>query len=133
MSSTRHIVQRPSFTGLGKRPVRTPSHQQDFFTGMIGGVGGYALESPKICGRRIKPVSGSWFIQDAPLMAVVGRRAHPRFFDGGDGRMRDQEKPHAALLPYFMRTLSASGIFANVRRMVSSDTGAPNSSVSFAI
>jgi hypothetical protein len=33
----------PSFTGFGKRPVRTPSHQQDFFMGMIAGVAGLAV------------------------------------------------------------------------------------------
>ena len=67
MSSTRHMVQRPSFTGLGKRPVLTPSHQQDFFTGMIGGIGGFALGSPMMCGSRRNPVSGRWFMCSRPF------------------------------------------------------------------
>lgn len=68
MSLTRHAVTRgPSFTGLGKRPVLTPSHQQDFLTGMIGGIGGSAFGSPIIERRRRKPVSGSLLlILDAP-------------------------------------------------------------------
>jgi hypothetical protein len=67
MSSTRHTVTRgPNFTGFGKRPVLTPSHQQDFLTGIIGGIGGSALGLPIICGNRRKPVSGSRFIRDTP-------------------------------------------------------------------
>jgi hypothetical protein len=80
MSSTRHAVTRgPSFTGFGKRPVLTPSHQQDFFTGIIGGIGGSALGSPKICGNRRKPVSGSWFMCCAPRMSVAGQWAQNNF------------------------------------------------------
>jgi hypothetical protein len=77
MSSTRHMVQRPSFTGVGKRPDFTPSHQQDFLTGMIGGVGGFALGSPMICGSRRKPVSGSCVIEECscPSEASVGRHS----------------------------------------------------------
>ena len=60
ISSTRQAVTRgPNFTGLGKRPVFTPFHQQDFFTGIIGGIGGSAFGSPMICGNLTKPVSGS--------------------------------------------------------------------------
>ena len=44
ISSTRQTVTRgPSFTGLGNRPDLTPCHQQDFLTGIIGGIGGFAL------------------------------------------------------------------------------------------
>jgi hypothetical protein len=67
ISSTRHAVTRgPSFTGLGNRPDLTPAHQQDFFMGIIAGVGGCALGLPMICDKRKKPVSGSWFTRDAP-------------------------------------------------------------------
>jgi hypothetical protein len=72
MSSTRHIVQRPNLIGLGKRPVLTPSHQQDFLTGMIGGVGGTAFGSPMICGKRRKPVSGRKFIYSRLYMVNNG-------------------------------------------------------------
>jgi hypothetical protein len=58
----RLLTRGPSFTGLGKRPDLTPSHQQDFLTGMIAGIGGTAVGSPMIERRRRKPVSGSWFI-----------------------------------------------------------------------
>lgn len=54
ISSTRQAVMRgPNFTGLGKRPVLTPSHHVDRETG-IGPAGARMLE------RRRKPVSGSW-------------------------------------------------------------------------
>jgi hypothetical protein len=60
ISSTRHIVRRgPLLTLAGKRPDLTPAHQHDFFTGMIGGIGGSAVASPMICLRRRKPVWGS--------------------------------------------------------------------------
>src|SRR5262249_15317829 len=65
ISSTRQAVIRgPSFTGLGKRPDLTPSHQVDLPTGMTAGIGGSALGSPMIWGRRRKPVSGRWCILD---------------------------------------------------------------------
>lgn len=81
MSSTRHIVQRPSFTGLGKRPVLTPSHQQVFLTGMIGGIGGLALGSPMICGKRRKPVSGREYIFIRPSSGEDGDiLSFPEFF-----------------------------------------------------
>ncbi len=44
--------------GLGKRPARTPSHQHDFLTGMIGGTGGFARGSPMIWDSLRNPVSG---------------------------------------------------------------------------
>ena len=73
MSSTRQAVTRgPSFTGLGKRPDLTPSHQQDFFTGMMGGIGGFALESPMIWGSRRNPVSGSECICIRPCVIEDG-------------------------------------------------------------
>lgn len=68
ISSTRHAVTRgPSFTGLGKYPDLTPSHQQVFCTGMMGGIGGSALGSPIICFRRRKPVSGNCCMLIAPF------------------------------------------------------------------
>ncbi len=52
LSSTRQAVMRgPSFTGFGKRPDLTPTHQVDLLTG-IGPFGA------RIEGRRTKPVSG---------------------------------------------------------------------------
>lgn len=45
-------------TGWGKRPDLTPAHQQDFLTGISGGIGGFARGLPMICGKRKKPVSG---------------------------------------------------------------------------
>jgi hypothetical protein len=52
MSSARQAVIRgPSFTGLGKRPVFTPSHQVDLLTGI--GPSGASNEA-----RRMKPTSG---------------------------------------------------------------------------
>lgn len=63
MSPTlQQAVRGPSFTGAGKRPERTPAHQVDLQTGINAGIGGTALGFPMICGRRRKPVSGSWFI-----------------------------------------------------------------------
>ena len=62
MSSARQAVVRgPSFTGAGKRPVRTPSHQVDLLTGMIGGEGGFVAELPMIWRNRRNPVSGIWW------------------------------------------------------------------------
>lgn len=73
ISSTRHAVTRaPNFTGLGKRPVLTPAHQQDFLTGMIGGIGGSAFGSPMICGNLRKPVSGSWLIASVLVQVKTG-------------------------------------------------------------
>jgi hypothetical protein len=47
MSSTRQAVIRgPSFTGRGKRPDLTPSHQVDFPTGIKAGIGCSVRESP---------------------------------------------------------------------------------------
>ena len=60
ISSTRHTVMRSvSLIGLGKRPDLTPAHHVDFFTGMRGWIGGLAFESPIICLRRRRPVSGN--------------------------------------------------------------------------
>lgn len=81
IDSTGHAVTRgPSLTGLGKRPDATPAHQQDFLTGMIGGIGGSALELPMICGNRRKPVSGSCFItiSTCPRKTIAGRQVHHR-------------------------------------------------------
>lgn len=86
MSPTRQNVPRPfpSFTDCGKRPDRTPSHQQDFLTGTMAGVpcrgrfgplprlrfssacSSVTLSCPMICDRFRKPVSGSWCILDCP-------------------------------------------------------------------
>ena len=60
MSSTRHAVTRgPSFTGLGKRPDFTPSHQVRQETGKMGGTGGVASRSPMMVLSRTKPVEGN--------------------------------------------------------------------------
>lgn len=59
MSSTRQaVILSPSFTSFGKRPDLTPAHQHDRLTGIIAGIGGVAVLSPKICFRRKKPVFG---------------------------------------------------------------------------
>jgi len=57
-STFQTVVRGPSFTGLGNFPDFTPAHQDDFLTGIIGGVGGTALGLPIICDKRKKPVSG---------------------------------------------------------------------------
>src|SRR5574343_1451108 len=73
MSSTLQKVARPlpSFTGFGNRPALTPAHQQVLLTGIIGGIGGFALGSPMICAKRRNPVSGSWFIANASFMFMT--------------------------------------------------------------
>lgn len=59
MSSTLHaVVLGPNFTGLGNLPVLIPSHHVDLQTGIKGGVGGLDFGFPRICGKRMKPVSG---------------------------------------------------------------------------
>lgn len=127
ISSTRQAVTRePNFTGFGKRPDLTPAHQQDFLTGMIGGMGGLARGSPIICGKRRKPVWGSWFI--ASVLVQVSTDA------SSDFRCvywlySESQKPYKVLAPYFMRISRASGIFLIQRRTVSSLIGAPISSV----
>ena len=78
ISSTRQAVVRgPSFTGFGKRPVLTPSHQVDRATG-IGPLGA------RMDDKRTKPATGSvdticsraaifsFFTQDNPF--TVWRR-----------------------------------------------------------
>jgi hypothetical protein len=67
------MVQRPSFTGLGKRPERTPFHQQLFFTGISAGIGGFALGFPIMCDSRRKPVVGK-FMLVTPRKAVIGQQ-----------------------------------------------------------
>jgi hypothetical protein len=63
ISSTRHAVTRgDSLTGAGYRPDLQPAHHADFLIGMIGGIGGSALGSPMICGKRRNPVSGNEFM-----------------------------------------------------------------------
>lgn len=53
MSSIRQTVMRPpSLTGLGNRPVLTPSHHVDLHTGIKGTSGGLDLGFPIICFRR---------------------------------------------------------------------------------
>ena len=46
------VVRGPSFTALGKRPAFTPAHHVERETGMTAGIGGSALGSPMICGKR---------------------------------------------------------------------------------
>ena len=67
------MVQRPSFTGLGKRPERTPFHQQLFFTGISAGIGGFAVGFPIMCDSRRKPVGGK-FMLVTPRKAVIGQQ-----------------------------------------------------------
>lgn len=62
-SHLQAVVRGPSFTGFGNRPVLTPCHHEDFFTGMIAVIGGFALGLPMICESRKKPVSKSCVIQ----------------------------------------------------------------------
>ena len=74
MSSTRQAVVRgPSLTGLGNRPVRTPSHQVDLPTGMRAAVGGVALGSPRIWESLTKPAAGSVLMELLQLVPEVPR------------------------------------------------------------
>lgn len=59
MSSTRHtVVLGPNLYPRGYFPDLTPAHQLDLPIGMIAGMGGVALRSPRNWGRRTNPVSG---------------------------------------------------------------------------
>src|SRR5258707_7006825 len=76
MSRTRHAVEfGPSFTGLGNRPSRTPAHQVDLLTGMMGFVGGSAFGSPMMSRSRKRPsptrISGTFTI--APVQGHLVR------------------------------------------------------------
>src|SRR5204863_460167 len=72
ISSTRHAVMRgPSLTGFGNRPDLTPSHQQLFLTGMIGGTGCSAVGSPIICGKRWKTIPPERASQQVPKCSDV--------------------------------------------------------------
>ena len=60
ISSTRHaVVFGPRLTDLGNRPDWTPLHQLDRPMGISGAIGGLALRSPIICGKRRNPMSGN--------------------------------------------------------------------------
>lgn len=74
MSSMRHSVERPSFTGFGKRPDFTPAHHVERETGMIAGIGGVVFLSPMICGRRKKPTLGMFARM---IVSVLLLQRHP--------------------------------------------------------
>ena len=75
MSSTRQtVICVDSLIAGGYRPDFTPAHQHDFLTGISAGIGGVALGSPIICGRRKKPISGSEAILDFPGSSVTKKR-----------------------------------------------------------
>ena len=58
MELARHTATLgDSFIGAGKMPVLIPFHQVVLQTGIIGGIGGIALGSPMICGKRKKTSS----------------------------------------------------------------------------
>ena len=65
MLSTLHTeIRGPNLMAGGYLPILIPYHQVDLLMGIKGGIGGLDFGFPRICGKRMKPVSGSWCILD---------------------------------------------------------------------
>lgn len=62
MSSTfQAVMPSDNFTGEGYLPDRTPDHQDDLDTGIMGGI--FEALSPSIAFSRRNPISGKFIIK----------------------------------------------------------------------
>jgi hypothetical protein len=70
MSATRHADTRfVSFTGAGKRPLRTPAHHVDLPIGR-------GRPGPRNCLRRTNPTSGSGLFSQAVVRSPLALPSH---------------------------------------------------------